>query len=202
MIETFIPKENGYVMNRLYSSRALLFSNHLDLPMYDESSFWRGARSHNISPIDHRESVRQSRRLIGMKHSLRGSALNVGLARVSNECVNIRGATHSSRSARERDCQATSSHEMIPQHDTLRNRVLYDVNTNYEPTHQQNYQASYSSSDTDSQDPQGRIPKYNSQVLGTSTRSLIQQVLDPHYYSSIMTHSGLLRRRTRSSGSR
>ena len=37
-------------------------------------------------------------------------------------------------------------------------------------------QGSYSSSDTDSQD-QSRIPKYNSQILGTSTRSLIQQVL-------------------------
>lgn len=133
MIESYVPKENG---------------NHLNLPLYNESSFWRGARSYQPSPVGHDRCSRD--RLIGIKHSLQGSERDLNYPVQKNNNAEPRKL----------------SRQMA--------KTLYEIDSkplNYSAQ----CQGSYSSSDTDSQD-QSRIPKYNSQILGTSTRSLIQQV--------------------------
>ena len=125
-----------------------LLRNHLNLPLYNESSFWRGARSYQPSPVGHDRCSHD--RLIGIKHSLQGSARDLNYPVQNNNNAEPRKL----------------SRQMA--------QTLYEIDSkplNYSAQ----CQGSYSSSDTDSQD-QSRIPKYNSQILGTSTRSLIQQV--------------------------
>ena len=127
-----------------------LLRNHLNLPLYNESSFWRGARSYQPSPVGH-DRCSHDRSLIGIKHSLQGSARDLNYP-VQNNSHNAEPRKLSRQMA----------------------QTLYEIDSkplNYSAQ----CQGSYSSSDTDSQD-QSRIPKYNSQILGTSTRSLIQQV--------------------------
>ena len=125
-----------------------LLRNHLNLPLYNESSFWRGARSYQPSPVGHDRCSHD--RLIGIKHSLQGSTRDLNYPVQNNNNAEPRKL----------------SRQMA--------QTLYEIDSkplNYSAQ----CQGSYSSSDTDSQD-QSRIPKYNSQILGTSTRSLIQQV--------------------------
>ena len=126
-----------------------MLRNHLNLPLYNESSFWRGARSYQPSPVGH-DRCSHDRSLIGIKHSLQGSARDLNYPVQNNNNAEPRKL----------------SRQMA--------QTLYEIDSkplNYSAQ----CQGSYSSSDTDSQD-QSRIPKYNSQILGTSTRSLIQQV--------------------------
>ena len=135
-------------------SHVQLLRNHLNLPLYNESSFWRGARSYQPSPVGHDRCSHD--RLIGIKHSLQGSARDLNYPVQNNNNAEPRKL----------------SRQMA--------QTLYEIDSkplNYSAQ----CQGSYSSSDTDSQD-QSRIPKYNSQILGTSTRSLIQQV--SYYYTS------------------
>ena len=157
-----------------------MFSNHLNLPLYDESSFWRGARSMNVSPIEIRGSLNRvhslstnstnrhttSGSLLSVKHALRhGSALNLSNARAPQHRHTHHHHPIRSQSPLRYECR----HETVThQDDSSRHNELQPVN-------------SCSSSDTESQD-RSKIPRYNSQVLGTSTRSLIQQVSERTEY--------------------
>ena len=141
------------------------FSNHLNLPLYDESSFWRGARSMNVSPIEIRGSLNRLHSLSTNstnRHSTGGSLIAVKHALRHGSAANL-----STRPMRH-----THHHHPIRSQSPLRYECLHDVTQNDSNLQQGN---SCSSSDTESQD-RSKIPRYNSQILGTSTRSLIQQV--------------------------
>ena len=135
------------------------------MPLYDESSFWRGARSMNVSPIEIRGSLNRLHSLSTNstnRHSTGGSLIAVKHALRHGSAANL-----STRPMRH-----THHHHPIRSQSPLRYECLHDVTQNDSNLQQAN---SCSSSDTESQD-RSKIPRYNSQILGTSTRSLIQQV--------------------------
>ena len=152
-----------------------MFSNHLNLPLYDESSFWRGARSMNVSPIEIRGSLNRLHSLSTNstnRHSTGGSLISVKHALRHGSAVNL----SNSRAPMHRH---THHHHPIRSQSPLRYECRHETVTHQDDSVSRHNDLqpgnSCSSSDTESQD-RSKIPRYNSQVLGTSTRSLIQQV--------------------------
>ena len=134
----------------------------MNLPLYDESSFWRGARSSNVSPIELRGSLNRLHSLSTNstnRHSTGGNFVSVKHA--FGSAVNL-----------SRPIRHTHHHHPIRSQNPLRYETTQDDASLHTEIDQGN---SCSSSDTESQD-RSKIPRYNSQILGTSTRSLIQQV--------------------------